>query len=187
MVAPGLWLLRWGVWPLLSAHVAPGLFVSGGTRSCSQSGFGWSQPHRGEEGHPWWGGGLPWRTRQCGQKSLVLDMTNGTRKEGGPTRPSGADSVQPGPLPPALRTVAWLSSGALSPHTRAHGTCPGQNATAGSMAPSPAAHTHPVVAGRLHVTLGAQGLGKARSAPQSSLSVASLSWGIVGTQPRATL
>lgn len=43
-------------------------------------------------------------------------------------------------------------------HTRAHGTRPGQNPIAGSTAPSAAAHTHPVMAGRSRVTLSAQGL-----------------------------
>lgn len=34
-----------------------------------------------------WGGGLSWRTRQCGQRSLVLDMTNGWGNMGvGPGR-----------------------------------------------------------------------------------------------------
>lgn len=106
-MAPGLWLLRWGVWPLLSAQVALELFVSGGTCGCSQSGFGWSQPHRGEEGHPWWGGGLPWRTRQCGQRSLVLDMTNGaggTRvwdPEGGGTHKAFWSRLSPARPPPS--------------------------------------------------------------------------------------
>lgn len=94
-----------------------------------------------------WGGGLPWRTRQCVQRSLVLDTTDGWGNTGvGPIGPAGLNSVQPGSLPPALRTVAWLSSGAMSTHTCAHGTCPGPNPIAGRMAPSPAAHTHPLVA-----------------------------------------
>lgn len=95
----------------------------------------WSQPlHRRERRLTYgWSGGLPWRPRQCGPKSLVLEMTNGWGNAGGDPEGGGTHEVCWSRLSPArpLLPPSAAMTAAVSIRTRAHGPCAEQNPTVG--------------------------------------------------------